>query len=265
MNPPQIGCIGSGWSHVWSTTLYKKPSFFEWAYEQELDTTFFVDNKIQQGIRSRCPNKFFWLVESRDVIPNAIDFVKRNHKLVSENCKFLFTHCRDIVELEPNFLFLPSHGTWISAPAMCGKSKIVSLISSNKNWLAGHQHRLGLVKRFQDSCDVFGRGIRDFDRKEDVLCPYMFNICIENASYDGYFSEKLLDCFCTGTIPIYYGDPTIGRCFDERGIIKLTDDFDINSLTKELYASMLPYAEINLALAKEYNVIEDWLWSYINE
>ncbi len=93
----------------------------------------------------------------------------------------------------------------------------------------------------------------------------MFNICIENASYPGYFSEKVLDCFCAGTIPIYYGDPEIGKYFDERGIIKLTDDFDINSLTNELYASMLPYAEINLEIAKNMGLPEDKMWKeYIN-
>ena len=33
----------------------------------------------------------------------------------------------------------------------------------------------------------------------------MFSVCIENDVYDTYFTEKILDCFATGTIPIYKG------------------------------------------------------------
>jgi isopentenyl phosphate kinase len=53
----------------------------------------------------------------------------------------------------------------------------------------------------------------------------------ENSIYPKYYTEKITDCFATGTIPIYYGDRSIGEDFDMNGIIFM-DDIDINNLAK---------------------------------
>ena len=34
-----------------------------------------------------------------------------------------------------------------------------------------------------------------------------------------YFNEKIIDCFFSGTIPIYWGTKNISKYFDENGII----------------------------------------------
>ena len=41
--------------------------------------------------------------------------------------------------------------------------------------------------------------------KAAALRPVMFHIAIENVSQRSYFSEKLLDCFLTRTVPVYWG------------------------------------------------------------
>lgn len=60
--------------------------------------------------------------------------------------------------------------------------------------------------------DLFGRGwdgVRHakgaIPDKLEKLQEYKFNICFENATDPGYITEKIFDCFVTGTIPIYYG------------------------------------------------------------
>lgn len=45
-----------------------------------------------------------------------------------------------------------------------------------------------------------------------------YHLAIENCESRFYFSEKLLDCFLTDTIPIYWGCRNIGEYFDLRGI-----------------------------------------------
>jgi len=45
------------------------------------------------------------------------------------------------------------------------------------------------------------------------------HLAIENCREAGYFSEKILDCFVSYTIPIYFGDPRILEKFDKNGII----------------------------------------------
>ena len=60
--------------------------------------------------------------------------------------------------------------------------------------------------------------------KEDGLCDYMFSVAIENGEYETYFTEKILDCFATGTIPVYLRAPDIENHFNMDGIITLSDN-----------------------------------------
>ena len=41
--------------------------------------------------------------------------------------------------------------------------------------------------------------------KYEVLSNYRFSLCFENMEMSGYVTEKIFDCFYTGTIPIYLG------------------------------------------------------------
>eukprot|EP00620_Florenciella_sp_RCC1587_P021099 CAMPEP_0182561832 /NCGR_PEP_ID=MMETSP1324-20130603/4262_1 /TAXON_ID=236786 /ORGANISM="Florenciella sp., Strain RCC1587" /LENGTH=60 /DNA_ID=CAMNT_0024774579 /DNA_START=220 /DNA_END=399 /DNA_ORIENTATION=+ len=51
----------------------------------------------------------------------------------------------------------------------------------------------------------------------------MFHIAIENVKSNGYFTEKLLDCFLTRTVPLYWGCPNIGEYFEVEGMIIIDD------------------------------------------
>lgn len=257
----KVGLIGGGFQHAYSSTLWKKPTFFEWSKNKVESITFFIDNSIKSGINCNCERKFGWLVESRDITPGAIDYVKENHRLLSESYEIIFTHNKDIYELEPNFIYLPPHGYWIGEPKMHKKSKLVSMISSNKKMSIGHTNRLKYVEKFRNQVDLFGRGFNPIESKEEALNDYMFSITIENDSYETYWSEKILDCFATGTIPIYYGAPDIGEYFDMNGIIILDENFDISTLTPELYNSKLDSIKYNYEKALNYNVIEDIIYT----
>jgi hypothetical protein len=92
---------------------------------------------------------------------------------------------------------------------------------------------------------------------------YMFSVIIENDSYETYFTEKITDCFATGTIPIYWGAPDIGNYFNKEGIIELTKDFDFSSLTSELYKSKLPAIIDNLERVKNMELADDILFKLI--
>jgi hypothetical protein len=52
---------------------------------------------------------------------------------------------------------------------------------------------------------------------------YQYSLVIENSSQTHYFTEKLIDCLITKTIPIYYGCPNIADYFDTTGWILLTN------------------------------------------
>ena len=55
------------------------------------------------------------------------------------------------------------------------------------------------------------------------LRNYKFNITFENTSYPGYTTEKILEAFVSGTIPIYWGNPLIGRDFNPKAFINCHD------------------------------------------
>jgi hypothetical protein len=83
-----------------------------------------------------------------------------------------------------------------------------------------------------------------------------FNISIENSNQPNYFTEKLLGCFISMTIPIYMGCTNIGDFFDTRGMFVAQSVDDIlsicNSLTPETYAKMLPYLKENKRRAEAF-------------
>ena len=82
---------------------------------------------------------------------------------------------------------------------------------------------------------------------------------MENISSDNYFTEKLTDCFATGTVPIYWGAKNIGNFFDSKGIIKLDDDFNVDILTDDLYNKMIPHIEENYKKIKSMEMSDDEL------
>lgn len=55
--------------------------------------------------------------------------------------------------------------------------------------------------------DVFGKvANRALPDKYQTAKNYKFMICFENGIYPGYVTEKLLDAYVCGAIPIYWGD-----------------------------------------------------------
>lgn len=257
----KIGLIGGDFQHAYSTTWWKKPKYFEWDKGNKCDLTFYIDTMILPGCEDKTTKKkYAWLVESRMIIPKVIEDVKNNWQRISEQYEYLFTHHKEIYDLADNFIYLPPHGYWIEEPLVYPKSKLVSMVSSSKNMGVGHGYRLEWVKKLRDKLDLYGRGFKNVEKKEEALRDYMFSVTIENDSYKTYWSEKILDCFAYGTIPIYYGSPDIGDYFNMDGIIILTDDFNVDQLTPELYYSKMEAVKDNYNRVLNYDVIEDIIY-----
>jgi hypothetical protein len=255
-----IGLIGGGFQHAYSSTLWKKPNYFTWAKNEIREITCYVDEAIMTGLSNNNTKKIAWIVESSAIIPNLINDIKKYHKEISESFEFLITHDNSIVDLENNFYYLPPSGYWIQNPQCYPKDKLCSMISSNKTQCQGHLYRLEWAKKLKNRLDFYGRGIKDFSKKEDAISDYMFSVTMENASYSGYWSEKILDCFACGTIPIYHGDPDIDKHFNMNGIIRLDEAFNPEDLTPELYLSKEDAIIDNFERSLKYNIIEDIMW-----
>jgi len=79
----------------------------------------------------------------------------------------------------------------------------------------------------------------------------MYSVAIENSSITNYFTEKLIDCLITKTIPIYWGCPNISEYFDTSYWIKPDDIFTFE-YTENYYNNNLDKINSNFEKAKEY-------------
>ena len=250
-----------------ASSIHKQESqYIEWV-DSGAEETFYVDEYIGLAFDDDVSKKkYAWLLESKDIKPNVIEDVKRNYLHYARVFDAIFTHNQELLRLHPKFKFAQHNGSWITEPKLYEKTKLVSMICSNKIMCVGHQHRLNWAQKFQGQVDFYGRGFNEIQSKEEGLADYMFSVAIENSSYETYFTEKVQDCFATGTIPIYYGAPDIGKFFNPEGIVCLTDDFDISSLTAELYYDKLEAVKDNLERVKNYPINEDYIYkTYLQE
>jgi len=123
------------------------------------------------------------------------------------------------------------------------KTKLLSIIASNKQFTKGHKLRYNFAqyikKELGDDVDVFGMGENSVEDKWDAIAPYKYHIVIENGSYDHYWSEKLADSFLAQSYPLYYGAPNIHEYFtkDMLTAIDITDPKKALQTIKEVIAN----------------------------
>lgn len=65
--------------------------------------------------------------------------------------------------------------------------------------------------------------------KINFLSFYKFSFAMENTKGDGYASEKIIDSFIAGTIPIYYGDYMIDEYINPKAFILIKGEKDIKN------------------------------------
>jgi len=59
--------------------------------------------------------------------------------------------------------------------------------------------------------------------KYEILKDYRFNLCFENSSFPGYYTEKLLQAWVGGCVPLYFSDPWFHIDFNPRAAINRID------------------------------------------
>jgi hypothetical protein len=263
MEKLKLNLVGDSFTHLSGgnkgySVHGKESKYIEWVRDDGLNITFYIDSFISQGLVDNISGiKYGWLLESKFITPAIVEDVKLNYQKYFEVFKYIFTHNKELLNLDERFKWCPANGFWIKDPKIYPKSKMISFITSNKNFTEGHNKRIQWVQMIGDQVDLYGRGYNEIELKEDGLCDYMFSVVIENGFYKSYFTEKILDCFATGTIPVYLGSPDIGDYFNKDGIIDLTEEFDVS---EDLYYSKIDAIKDNLERVKDIEVLEDFIY-----
>jgi len=239
--------------------------YFEWVWlpnKQDVDIIVFSDAHLVDVESNKSSIKIAWLMEPPVINDFIYKYVRMNYELFD----YIFTFDESLLPVDKRFQFCPWGTTWIPEESRIihPKTKKVSAIFSEKNWTEGHILRHKIVDRFKSVIDVMGRGYRSIDSKLEGLSEYRFNFAIENTVFDIQFTEKIMDCFTTGTIPIYWGTKKISSIFDLSGIIPVNDIEDvariIDILNEEYYNDHLPSIRKNFEIAKDYLYPEKHIW-----
>lgn len=218
------------------------------------DWVFYTESEIQLAVDSQYSKKVLWVVESPIMVSQmVVDLVLRHYK----DFFAILTHDDRLLHLKNAFYF-PIGGCWIkqSQARVYHKTKTVSTVASNKNWTKGQQMRHQVAKI--PNIDVFGPSYLHLQHKIDALMDYQYHVCFENDKNQGYFTEKIIDCFATGTIPIYWGANNISSIFNTNGVIEVDSVDEATYVLNNLHLFNIDRNAVteNFEISREYWIPE---------
>lgn len=267
MNKKYLNIIDSCFAHAKTSSWYNESDLFEWRRDKNSNTNEEIVITDLSAI-DRVPNKkvYGWIIEPPNIEPTQYDFAKNNfHKFEK-----IFTYDKSLLEISNKFEFVPMSGCWIDVEdrKIHKKNKLLCAITSRKRMTSMHNFRHEIINKFPQ-IDSFGNGYKPIDKKIEVLKNYMFCVVVENQIMDFLFTEKIIDCLITGTIPIYYGCPSIGDFFNLDGIITFKTMNELETiLTKisfDFYEERLDAIQENFFLSKNYVIPDNFIYNKINE
>lgn len=168
----------------------------------------------------------------------------------------------------------PIGSKFLYTPGLHEKSKLCSIIFSANRSTEGHILRHLVFDKYKNYFDGYkGPDTPRAHDKGPWQNDFCFSVVIENSRQPHYFTEKLTECMLSGTVPIYWGCPTVDQFFDMKGIIVFDSLKDLKPILENLsfedYKKRLPAIKRNYELAKKYNpialeVMWPWIESYFN-
>lgn len=253
----------------------------------DLNFDLYYDKQIELYVE-QIPNdvvpentiRFVLLIEPVDILnlnEAAINGINRGYY------NFLFTHNEELLkEIHASFLF-EFATTWIKNYDFPEKKYGVSTLVGGKLMAPGHflRHKVWFkqnrIKKIPTKFFLSGNlgNIENYNnnpilgKEKNPLFDYQFHICIENSKRNNWFTEKIIDCLQTKTIPIYWGCPNIGNWFNLEGFFIVDNINDIievcNSLDENVYKNKLYAVEENFEKSKKLANINDRLDLKIKE
>ena len=197
--------------------------------EEKFDFWFILDNLIETETTVCPPENVVYLTME----PLAFRKTKKDERAFLKQFSTVIDFQQRYPEIPSIESWLPlqwhigwSHGGGQSGADFCRdydsfkrrdiipKKKQLSVVTSGPRHYKGHRDRYTFVMKhlkphFGDRIEIFGRGIRDFRDKVEVIEPFKYHLALENGSEKNYFTEKLTDSFLGLTYPIYFGAPNI--------------------------------------------------------
>lgn len=249
-------------------------------YNIALKTHFYIHENIFDKTYA-CNNKIGVLRESEEIIPEYYALAMKKPEVIGQFTKIL-THSERILDRYENAEFAPACSVWYGTKTYGGnmssdnyqrKTKNISVIASAKEMCELHRIRGDIARHYKNDprVDAFGAAVGNYiPHKADALENYRYSIVLENSVTSYYFTEKILDCFASMTVPIYVGATKIDEFFNADGIIKvdkrqLSDlaniDKIVNFCGAEDYLSRIDAIIDNYKRVQDYLCYEDYIYN----
>jgi hypothetical protein len=232
--------------------------------------TVFTDRSFEDVYTDTSAVKIAWLVEPPDLQSKA--YYALEDVEFRQRFDFVLTYFEDYLRMGKEFVFMPFGGCWIKPEQwrLHPKTKNLSIIASTKTWVDGHRLRHAAVETYGSYIDgLYGSAYTPIEDKITGLADFRYSLVIENIRRNFFFTEKLIDAFVTGTVPVFWGCPGISKFFNPDGIISFTSLEELGDILPRLgpedYERRLPALQDNFERAKRYVAPEDYMYRYILE
>jgi hypothetical protein len=189
------------------------------------------------------------LSRRKDVLSNckgSIMFPFGNSWLEKENHHLLWEDKKPSISFTSTSKFSPGRDGYQMRHLVVRNLSMIKSVSSLPFYYYGSS-RLPLMQ------DTFDYTIAEH---RDPMFEHMFHLAVENTRCDNYFTEKLVDCFISKTVPIYFGTEDISDFFNIDGMILIRKPEDLldtlSNLTPEDYDRMKTPIEENYSEARKY-------------
>lgn len=128
-----------------------------------------------------------------------------------------------VLYLDPRELVKPPD--YDPAAALAAKNRFCGFVVSNplcrvRNDFFRRLSRYKPVDSGGKVMNTLGQRVAD---KRAFLAECKFTIAFENESHPGYTTEKVVEPMQVGSLPIYWGDPLVGRDFDTTSFLSAHD------------------------------------------
>lgn len=269
----KLKIVDSAFSHQTHSCFGRKSDNIIWDRnfsDQYKGNIFFTDYDMGRAYRFKHSNNIAWLVEPSSINGNMYETFRNQTNLpfsliLSSDLNFV----KEIDKKIPAE-WVPVGGCWLKDNdcKIYEKTKNISIIASKKMITDGHKLRHIIINSYKEIKEnAYGNGYLEIPYKLEGLKDYRFQIVVENARINGYFTEKIIDCFAAGVIPIYWGSPNISDYFNDDSIFSFSNIHELDDILKKiqadpisLYSTKLVSIEENFNISKEYYLVEDWIF-----
>jgi hypothetical protein len=242
---------------------------------------FYTNSELEHAANHKVRKKVAFLLETKFISWWTYDYAEAH----LNDFDTILTYNDEMIARHPDKCqFFPHGGCSIPSEdrKIWEKSRLVSFWATNRKTAPGHYARHEFYELYMQrdknwlqpyikdlKIDCYGQLPHNYaDTMLDCLRDYMFQVVMENNISDTYFTEKLIDCLVTGTIPIYRGSEGASRFFDPGGIIyfKTMEELAeiLSGLSPQDYVDRLQAVKVNFLAAQDFVLAEDWIFKNTN-